>query len=57
MIDCTVAVAFTAHLMLSHWLSNLITGKSLGSCLMDLVNRATGSVDEAYELGVSDSGF
>jgi hypothetical protein len=35
----------------------LITGKSLGSRLMDFVNRATESVDEAYELGASDSGF
>jgi hypothetical protein len=52
-----VAVAFTARLMLSHWLSDLITGKSLGSRLMDFVNRATGLVDEAYELGAGDSGF
>jgi hypothetical protein len=56
-INCMVAVAFTACLTLSHWLSDLITGKSLGSCLMDFVNRATGSVDEAYELGAGDSGF
>jgi hypothetical protein len=56
-IDCTVAVAFTARLMLSHWLSDLITGKSVVSRLMDFVNRATGSVDEAYELGAGDSRF
>jgi hypothetical protein len=52
-----VAVAFTARLTLFHWLSDLITGESLGSCLMDFMNRATGSVDEAYKLGASDSGF
>ena len=52
-----VAVAFTARLTLSHWLSDVITGKSLGSCLMDFVNRATESVDEAYELGTGDSRF
>jgi hypothetical protein len=43
--------------MLSHWLSDLITGKSLGSHLMDFVNRATKSVDEAYEFSAGDSGF
>jgi hypothetical protein len=38
-------------------LSDLITGTSLGSRLMDFVNRATRSVDEAYALGADDSGF
>jgi hypothetical protein len=52
-----VAVAFTARLALSHWLSDLIIGKSLGSRSMDFLNRTTRSVNEAYKLGAGDSGF